>query len=935
MTTKTISGTYSAGYILHSNYSTVSITSSGSIGGFGLIVQAATVDNSGRIHASNGGYGVYMGGVGDVVNAAGALIVGGTGISQASKAGYAGGAAVNARAYADVTNGGIVDGGQGGGGANGVSQLGFDGGAGGAGVELTTGFLVNLLDVAGGAGGAGGAGVQNGRTYFGGGSGGQGGAGVVAGTGGRIVNASGSISGGAGGAGGSSPGVAPVGFGGRGGDGVVLNGAGAVYVESGRIAGGAGGAGYTLGAYADQGGVGVYLKAGGLVSVSSGATIVGGAAGVNTGSNGPPSGYGGGGVYLRAGGTVSNAGVIAGGGGDNKGADDQVQFGVKLADGGTVLNSGAITGGAYSWGVVLKDGGTITNSGSIADSAALYNGGNIYNDGAISAGLSYPYGDFQHSGAVFITSKSILVNGGATNSTASIGAKGAYSPGYYGVAVSGSGSTITNFGVITGATDAVKFNGAGDTLIVEEGSVFTGAVLGGGGTLELATGKGSLSAFNAGGDVTVSGSMPTTTFQNFGTLEIGKMGKFSLTGGGTGDGTVGAGQTLIDAGTLLIDNTLTIDGSLIVSKMLGNVRGAHFPTLAIEGGTAAFNKGTKLDVTFIDVDGASTVNVGTNLVYDGLWSQSAGDLNVAARDNLTFDAVTFIDQNDSFAGTFNGGGGVIFSGGTVSVNGLTLSGAFVDALSASLIVGSGGLTVAAGSLLSLETGEITGAAATNTLTNAGTILASGDLGGGQMTLVNDSGGVIDANTAAALIIDTGVAFINTVGTIESTGSGGVTVQSALANAGQIGAFAGAVTLNGSVSGSGLAQINGGTLVANSAFSQAVDFTGSSGELVLADSRSYTGTITGFSTSGGTELDLKDVGFVKSSEAKFSGTSSGGVLTVKDGGEVATIKLTGDYLSSTFVCSSDGSGGVLIEDPTPGASAPPSTHALVAAMAAMG
>ena len=48
MTTKTISGTYSGGYLLHSNYSTVSITSSGSIGGFGLITQAATVDNSGR-----------------------------------------------------------------------------------------------------------------------------------------------------------------------------------------------------------------------------------------------------------------------------------------------------------------------------------------------------------------------------------------------------------------------------------------------------------------------------------------------------------------------------------------------------------------------------------------------------------------------------------------------------------------------------------------------------------------------------------------------------------------------------------------------------------------------------------------------------------------------------------------------------------------------
>jgi hypothetical protein len=925
MTTKTISGTYSAGYILHSNYSTVSITSSGSVGGFGLIVQAATVDNSGHLGGTNGAAALYMSGVGSIYNETGGVMQGANATvgTTSGGAGYVGADGIHALASTSIVNYGDVFGGVGGTGADNAPKENA-GGAGGAGVQFkSTGTLHNTFVVYGGEGGVGGAG------YGLGGTGGQGGAGVVVGTGGKIVNTL-IIIGGNGGLGGNGYyGMSGTGgfggAGGTGGDGVVLTKGGDLYADAGSIRGGYGGGsaygvtGYGLVGY---GGVGVYLKAGGLVNVSAGAAIYGGEAG----SSPSYRGTGGAAVYLRAGGTVSNEGVIAGGGNGYGGV------GIELAGAGNVFNGGTISGGAGVMGVLLKNGGTATNDGSIATGVATYNGGKILNYGAISGGYmpSDPAPTYSLAGVV-VENNGTVVNGRAGDTTASIVATPSKYFGSYGVFVSGGEGTVTNFGTISGSIDSVKFGGTTDTLIVEAGCVFDGAVLGGGGTLELADGNGDISAFNSGGDITAFGA----TFQNFGTLEIGKMGKFSLTGGGTGDGTVGAGQTLIDAGTLLIDNTLTIDGSLIVSKMLGNVRGAHFPTLAIEGGTAAFNKGTKLDVTFVDVDGASRVNVGTNLVYDGLWSQSAGDLNVAPRDNLTFDAVTFIDENDSFTGTFSGGGGVVFSGGTVSVNGLTLSGAFVDASSASFIVGSNGLTVTAGSSLSLETSEVTATAATNTLTSAGTILASGDLGGGQMTLVNASGGVIDANTAAALTIDTGVAFISNVGTIESTGSGGVTVQSALANAGQIGAFAGKVTLNGTVSGSGLAQINGGTLVADSAFSQAVDFTGSTGGLVLADSRSYAGTITGFSTSGGTELDLKDVGFVKSNEAKFSGTASGGVLTVKDGSEVATIKLTGDYLSSTFVCSSDGSGGVLIEDPTPGASPPPSTHAMVAAMATLG
>ena len=75
------------------------------------------------------------------------------------------------------------------------------------------------------------------------------------------------------------------------------------------------------------------------------------------------------------------------------------------------------------------------------------------------------------------------------------------------------------------------------------------------------------------------------------------------------------------------------------------------------------------------------------------------------------------------------------------------------------------------------------------------------------------------------------------------------------------------------------------------------------------------------------LDLKDIGFVSASEASFSGTSSGGVLTVSDGAHTAMIRLTGDYLGDTFEAASDGGGGVAIT-----ASATPRVGAMAQAMA---
>jgi hypothetical protein len=63
-----------------------------------------------------------------------------------------------------------------------------------------------------------------------------------------------------------------------------------------------------------------------------------------------------------------------------------------------------------------------------------------------------------------------------------------------------------------------------------------------------------------------------------------------------------------------------------------------------------------------------------------------------------------------------------------------------------------------------------------------------------------------------------------------------------------------------------------------------------------------------------------------------------VLTVKDGANVATIHLTGNYTTSTFTVSASSAGGTKVVDPAlppPHVAAPLSPHPFIAAMAGFG
>jgi hypothetical protein len=104
---------------------------------------------------------------------------------------------------------------------------------------------------------------------------------------------------------------------------------------------------------------------------------------------------------------------------------------------------------------------------------------------------------------------------------------------------------------------------------------------------------------------------------------------------------------------------------------------------------------------------------------------------------------------------------------------------------------------------------------------------------------------------------------------------------------------------------------GATVELAAPYAGEVSFAGTAGTLQLGSSTGFTGTVAGM--TGQDTLDLRDISFATFKTLRFTGTKSGGTLSVTDGAHTAKIALFGNYLASTFVASSDGHGGTAITD----------------------
>ncbi len=309
-------------------------------------------------------------------------------------------------------------------------------------------------------------------------------------------------------------------------------------------------------------GPGVFLASGGAVTNAASGVITAATTGV---------------VIENTAGTVVNFGTVISTATGTSGA------GVYLGGGGSVTNeAGGLITSSHT-GVSFKNtAGTLINFGVVASTATGTSGSGVY----LGAGGSVT----NAAGATISAQRNAVSIGNtfATSAAAYIDNQGTLA-GNIGVAVGGAdtgNNTVTNAGLIigTGGT-AVQFGAGSNLLTVDPGAVFSGIVLGGGGsnTLELA------SAASSG---TLSGI--GTNFVGFSTVEVDPSAVWLLTGANT----LAAGSTLATAGTLQDGGSLSVGGSFVDTGLVAIEGGAALDLLTggTGSGSIAFASGAVLQI---------------------------------------------------------------------------------------------------------------------------------------------------------------------------------------------------------------------------------------------------------------------------------------------------------------------------------------------------
>jgi hypothetical protein len=381
----------------------------------------------------------------------------------------------------------------------------------------------------------------------------------------------------------------------------------------------------------------------------------------------------------------------------------------------------------------------------------------------------------------------------------------------------------------------------------------------------------------------------------FGTLLVAKSA--NLSGGGqvilsdNGDNTITA--TFAGATLTNVDNAIAGAGLIgglrmaVVNKAAGVINANGNNTLTIDTAGMTLTNGGLLEAT--GTGGLALQNVRVNGSTGGMIKAGNGSV-------VTLRGATLVGGTLGYSGTglfqtidtFNvldGRAASLTNAAEIAIQGntrLTIEGGINNAGSiylnsvggySFLTVGSIGATLSGGGIVTLSdvAGNIVvGANSGAKLTNVdNTISGSGQLGQGQMWLVNQAAGVINANGAydggdsgpGGLVIDTGGYTVANAGLIEATGSGGMTIKSVVSNTGTLRVGDGAqMILKASVSSPGLMLLAGSGNGAHLNF-EGVTLSGA-GSITLSDDASNslsfdsptTTTNYGNSISGAGDID---------------------------------------------------------------------------------
>ena len=544
---------------------------------------------------------------------------------------------------------------------------------------------------------------------------------------------------------------------------------------------------------------------GGISFSKATATLSGVGTVVNFGSIIATGVSGGSGVYLGQGGIVTN----------ETGAQiTSVRNAINVVSlAGTLTNSGLIQNTGTNAAVYMRAGGIVTNTAGAMISSTRR--GITFADTVtttVSFGTVVNAGTILASGTGSVAAVYFGQGGFLTNQ-----AGGTISGANGGVGLSG-GGTVDNFGTIAGGNGtAVSFGAGNDVLVVELGGVFGGALAGfaTGDTIDFAqetvTSVGfvnnTLTAFNNGTSLGTLGVIGTFT-----------AGQFSLTSDGHGgtDVTLGMSSppTITNSSTILSTVTLT-GGSYLDNAASGvinaagiGVRGINAPNMVanfgfiagtgtggvgvlLSSGSTVANFGTIVGQGGTAVGfagGGNRVEISPTAVFSGIVNGGTGGDTLellAGTGNLSGFGTQFIGfdtlQVDagaawSFApATDNTGTFHLNLGGTLIADGNIVN----DGTVAMNTTGPGGALEIAGTVFLVRGGTFALSDSSNNkivsngspaelVNNRQVISGAGTIGDAQLTVINRSSGVIDANGTNPLVL--AAATFGNTGLIEATGA---------------------------------------------------------------------------------------------------------------------------------------------------------------------
>ena len=270
------------------------------------------------------------------------------------------------------------------------------------------------------------------------------------------------------------------------------------------------------------------------------------------------------------------------------------------------------------------------------------------------------------------------------------------------------------------------------------------------------------------------------------------------------------------------------------------------------------------------------------LIDSGVVSPVALDVS-AGIENLT------IDSNDSLS--FNPGTQLTINGGTISNAGeIIINGG--GGSNTYLLLGAN-TTLSGGGTVTLSTVSGGGSAIIQgsgfTLTNSNnTIEGSGIIGNGSLALVNQSGGVIDANSSGQALLLNGSGGITNSGLLEATNSGILNVDGGVVNnaGGNITANGGTVQLYGGtdIQGGTLNSLNSGTLGTPGGNTATLDGSTANGAVTLSTGSTYTTGLGAQTTLLGT-INNKGTFLVNGGNGSNSYLLLGANTTLQGGGTV--------------------------------------------------